>query len=240
MVSEPECDGDNEIKFNVETIKKITGRDSITTRYLNKNSFTFTPIFTLFCQCNQIPTIEKNDNAMIRRLEIMEFLNKFVDKPLNKNEKKIDRTLKDKLKKPEYYQQFMLMLIYQVKDKYDVKQIVPPKSVQNKTDEYFENNNIIKEWLSYEYNITNDNDSFILMKELYDDFKYSDEYQGMSKKDFKYNMKSNGFNYARNQKKTNSKNQPMVLGRGFYGIELKKRFQQTTIPNIPTEEQSYI
>ena len=237
MVSEPECDGDNEIKFNVETIKKITGRDSITTRYLNKNSFTFTPIFTLFCQCNQIPTIEKNDNAMIRRLEIMEFLNKFVDKPLNKNEKKIDRTLKDKLKKPEYYQQFMLMLIYQVKDKYDVKQIVPPKSVQNKTDEYFENNNIIKEWLSYEYNITNDNDSFILMKELYDEFKNGDEFQGMSKKDFKYNMKSNGFNYTRNQKKTNSKNKPMVTGRGYFGIELKKRFQQTTIPNISIEDQ---
>ena len=218
MVSEPECDGDNELKFNIQTIKKITGRDSITTRYLNKNTFTFTPNFTLFCQSNQVPTIEKNDNANIRRFQIMEFKNKFVDDPQSSNEKKIDRTLKDKFKTSEYYEQFMLMLIKNIRYKYNNVKIEIPKSIMKTTNDYFENNNVLKEWLDTHYISTNDKESFILQKELYEDFKNSYDFQGMGKSDFKYNMKSNGFDYVKNQRSKNKDKKPMDKGRGYYGL----------------------
>ena len=68
MLSEPPNDNDNETHLNSSLIKSRTGNDSITRRALYRNAETFKPTFNVFLLCNDIPTLERVEPAMILRL----------------------------------------------------------------------------------------------------------------------------------------------------------------------------
>jgi phage/plasmid-associated DNA primase len=75
---EPET-GNETIKLQVSTVKTLTGGDGIRTRFLNKNSFEFTPKFQLHLQCNNNPNITRKDDGFVRRLIKIEYPLIFVD-----------------------------------------------------------------------------------------------------------------------------------------------------------------
>lgn len=56
LVSEPD-DGSDDVKFNVDFIKMLTGGDIITTRDLFKSNVSYKPQFTPFVQCNNKPKL---------------------------------------------------------------------------------------------------------------------------------------------------------------------------------------
>ena len=102
-VSEPES-SEQDISLNTEFIKALTGRDTITTRDLYKTNISYEPMFNCFLQCNNIPSIKKIDNGMIRRLKIIRYPFNFVesDKLENdKNNRLRDDSLKDSLVEDE-------------------------------------------------------------------------------------------------------------------------------------------
>ncbi|RKO86158.1 hypothetical protein BDK51DRAFT_47197 [Blyttiomyces helicus] len=78
-------------------VKFLTGNDKISGRFCHANSeISFNPQHSLVIQCNAIPTLDGEDDAIWDRGRIIEFVYKFVDNPQGPFEKKIDRHLKEK------------------------------------------------------------------------------------------------------------------------------------------------
>ena len=167
LVSEPD-DGSDDVKFNVDFIKMLTGGDMITTRDLFKSNISYKPQFTPFVQCNNKPKLGKLDNGIKRRLKIINYPLKFVDNPTKTNERSIDYTLKDKLNN-EIYKQFILLLIEKAVE-YKNKKIIQPLDVENETKEYFDENDPVKGWLTNNYEITDNDKDRIKTSELYNTY----------------------------------------------------------------------
>jgi hypothetical protein len=115
IVNEPEeSDGDGGLKFNIEFFKKITSCDTISTRGLRRDAVEFEANFNTFIQCNDIPELDKLDNAIKRRIVILKFPYNFSESPNPDNEydKLADYTLKDTFKdNEEYHRQFIKILL---------------------------------------------------------------------------------------------------------------------------------
>ena len=226
MVSEPQKSETSTVKFNVEKIKTLTGRDTQTCRTLYATNVTFRPTFTLFCQCNQIPSLDTVENAIRRRFVCLPFNYKFCENPKLPHEKAIDVSLKDKINDPTYYKQFLKILINHMmesdddgdKPRYENKLVVP-KKILEKTNKYLEENNDVKSFLEEFYEFTHKNnkikENFVSLKDL---FAFYRENGGtLSKSTFKYNMESNGFGYEVFKPRINGK---QVKRKGFFGLRM--------------------
>ena len=159
--------------LNTEFIKYITGQMSITTRDLYKSNITYVNLFTPHMQCNIKPKIGKLDGGIIRRLRVINYPNKFVDVPMAENEKKKDYTLKDKLTKKAYINEFMLMILEHIKiwSKIDINDIIIPEEVKYETQEYVNDNNPLKNYLDKYVKITGNDKDRIKCAALYEHYK---------------------------------------------------------------------
>ena len=207
MVSEPENDNNGDIVFNLEFVKKLTGRDDITTREMYKTNVTFKPEFTCFVQCNEKPKLDKVEQAVKRRFICLNFPFQFVDNPKkNTNERKINYTLKDKLNNEKYYSQFMGLLINHIKDKKIELKI--PQIILSDTNEYFVENNVIGDFLDAKVEHSPNSKDILTISELYKVFQleYEDDAKMFTKQKFKQNLINNGFKEGRTQNKRGIKN----------------------------------
>ena len=158
----------------MEKILALTGHDSQTCRTLYATNVTFRPTFTLFCQCNEFPGLEKVDDATRRRIDCVPFNHKFCFNPTLPHEKPIDTSLKDKINSPLYYTQFLKILIEHIKPKID-QQLLTPEIISNRTKNYFDDNNDIRSFLDEFYELTDKNDktkeNFMSLKDMYDHYR---------------------------------------------------------------------
>ena len=184
-------------------LKEFSGDGKIKTRGLHENAFEFDPQFGLIFFCNQIPSLSKVDNAIGRRLRLLDFPFKFCDIPIMNNEKLIDRNLnilfKDNI---EYRQAFAYILLDNWKNKnLNKNKMNTPIEVMQVTNEYMEDCNEVKKFIKDFYEITNDNDDKITSRDLYTWFKYRTGLK-MDEKSFAYNMAELGIS----KKKTKTSN----------------------------------
>src|SRR6185437_15617812 len=89
FLSEPE-DGE---KLNIGLLKELTGSEEIVSRGLYAGSYTFIMETKLFLACNELPDIKGEDNAIWRRIRVVNLKSRFVDDPKLDNEYMIDRSL---------------------------------------------------------------------------------------------------------------------------------------------------
>lgn len=167
LVSEPD-DGSDDVKFNVDFIKMLTGGDIVTTRDLFKSNISYKPQFTPFVQCNNKPKLGKIDNGIKRRLKIINYPLKFVDNPAKANERPIDYSLKDKVNNG-IYKQFILLLIEKAVE-YKNKRVIQPFDVENETREYFDDNDPVKGWLANHCQITDNVIDQVKTSDLYNKY----------------------------------------------------------------------
>ena len=107
VTTEPEGD----VNLRCAKLKQISGRDPVQVRDLYKSPFNFIPKFKLIIQTNQEPIIDGSDGGIIGRLRFIKFPIKFVDDPKFENQKKIDRTIKPKIKENKYRLAFFQILL---------------------------------------------------------------------------------------------------------------------------------
>lgn len=165
-------------KINTGFMKFMTGNDPIRGRGLyEKEEYEYEPQFKMILLCNDIPEMDANDEGVWSRSRCIEFPTKFVENPINNNEKMIDKKLNDKIK--NWNQDFMLLLLDYYK-KYRLQGLIVTKNIKNYTKEYHKENDIF-----YNYVVMRIKDSTtnIHMKEIYEDFKkwYIDILDGDSK-----------------------------------------------------------
>lgn len=193
MVSEP-SDGDkssDEVKFNTNFIKAITGRDTQTCRDIGGKNISFKPKFTTFIQCNEKPKLDNIEPAIKRRFLILNFPFEFVeDEPTKPNQKKRDTTLKNKLEEEIYFSQFIRLLFNHIKNKQCLLNI--PNEVKFDTNEYFESNNPVIGFINTELIITNNKKDKIKPQDLYNEY-LGRGYEKISYKRFINDMKINNF-----------------------------------------------
>jgi putative DNA primase/helicase len=118
-------------------IKSMTGGDKMTARFMRCDFFDFTPKFKLWVVGNHKPRLENVDEAMRRRMLLAPFL---VQIPVEER----DRELVEKLKA-----EWPAILRWMVDGFLEWQQIglAPPKAVTDATDEYFEEQDMIKQWM---------------------------------------------------------------------------------------------
>ncbi|TPX30276.1 hypothetical protein SmJEL517_g06127 [Synchytrium microbalum] len=141
--SEPE----NGQKINTGYMKYITGNDMLSARGLYENKLTeFKPQFKLILLCNTIPMMDSNDQGVWSRSRIVNFPTTFTDNPTLPHEKKIDKTLKHKIH--EWGPEFMLMLLEQFHQVYEVEGLEPTPFVLQKTREFKEDSDDVLQFLT--------------------------------------------------------------------------------------------
>ena len=89
VVSEPESG----LIFNASKIKTVTGRDTLTVRYLHENSFEYRPQFKLFINTNYLPGVTDMSVFRSGRLRVIPFTRHFAPEEQ-------DKTLKDYFRTP--------------------------------------------------------------------------------------------------------------------------------------------
>jgi len=116
-------------------IKQMTGGDPITARFMRQNFFTFTPRFKLLIVGNHKPVLSSVDDAMRRRFNIIPF----TIKPASP-----DKQLEAKLEA-----EWPAILRWMIEGCTDWQRngLVRPKSVEDATNEYFLEQNILQQWL---------------------------------------------------------------------------------------------
>jgi len=60
-------------RLNEELMKRLTGQDTMTARFLHAEFFDFRAEFKLFIACNHLPTITGTDHAIWRRIRLIPF-----------------------------------------------------------------------------------------------------------------------------------------------------------------------
>ena len=167
MTSEPEKNS----TINGGFLKYITGNDTIAGRYCHKNTEVhFSPQHSLIIQCNKVPKLDSKDQAIWDRSRIIDFPFKFTDDPQKPNDKKIDRTLKDKIK--HWGPQFMLLLLEKYKDYKNIG-LTPVAEVLNTTQSIREQNIPYMDYVEFlqrNYETTNDKNVFIYSSDIIEHF----------------------------------------------------------------------
>ena len=148
-VSEPDNE-DGDLKYNLNFVKSITGRDTMSVRAVyGKTRIEFPADFTTILQCNEMPKLTEVDDAVKRRMNQTKFPYSFKTKPNPKLswEKQRDVTLKDKLGRPEVHCEFLKWLLSS--DRIGTRDLIIPPEVSKNTEEYINKNN-------FAYNFIND------------------------------------------------------------------------------------
>jgi len=144
VMQEPEADE----CINIGLMKELTGNDKIIARGLFKEPIEFVPQFKMLLMCNDLPNIPSNDDGTWRRLEVVDFIARFIDDESklddSKHVYKRDKELRNKL--PAWKLVFLGILLEEWM-KYDKKGITIPKQVNNKTKSYRNENDVVGQWI---------------------------------------------------------------------------------------------
>lgn len=190
-VSEPAEDSEKELKFNISMVKKLTGRDTLSTRALYKNSFEFIPRFTVFVSCNEPPTVDETNEAIRNRFRFIHFPFTFVENPTRPYERKIDVNLKDKIDNElEYRDSMISYLLHLLHKNQDIKKIKEPAKCNTFTKTYFDNNADVSNFLEKYFTITDDPKDRVRPNELFQMFSSDGDYKKLSTVKFSSGLKS--------------------------------------------------
>lgn len=168
LFEEPEEDE----TLQIGIMKDLTGGNSITARGLFKEPISFIPQFNIFGNMNEIPKISKVEPAIKRRLKILSFTNKFVEKPKMPNEKVVDLNLNTELSSNDGYKiAFMNLLIENWNCKNLKEELKVPNVVKEMTNDYMDDNDYLKDFMIDNYEKTDNDDDKIKTSVLYMDYK---------------------------------------------------------------------
>lgn len=164
ILQEPEASD----HINLGLMKELTGGDKIYGRGLFADPIEFLPQFKLILTCNKLPLISSDDGGTWRRIRLIHFMMKFVDNPKEKFERKIDRTIKNKL--DTWKTAMMSILIKQFKD-YKLNGLQEPMQVKLATSKYQADSDVILEYITNSIVITENDKDLLKLNQIYEHFK---------------------------------------------------------------------
>ena len=157
-------------KLNIGLMKELSGGDRILTRGLFKEPIEFKPQFKMVMTCNELPEVPSDDGGTWRRIRVIEYTSRFVDKPdaSKPREFPIDPDIVDKLDR--WADTFISMIIDHHR-KMDAKAIDEPLEVRIATEGYKKNNDIIGQYVVDKIIRDPDTVERVQLLKLFQDFK---------------------------------------------------------------------
>jgi len=164
VIQEPDFDD----VINAGILKEMTGGDTITARQLYIAPITFKPQFKLLMICNKLPEISSIDGGTWRRIRVVPFESKFVDKPEKPNEFKKIFGMENIV--TEWKSAFMWLLINKYYKDYAENGLQEPEKVKIFTTQYQKDSNMFYEFISETIDIVNDSENVVPINEFYQEF----------------------------------------------------------------------
>jgi P4 family phage/plasmid primase-like protien len=160
---------DNE-RLNIGLMKELSGGDMIQARGLFKEPIEFKPQFKMIMTCNELPEVPSDDGGTWRRIRVIEFTSKFVERPdpSNPREFPLDSELSDKFDR--WADTFISMIIDHHKHM-DPKGITEPMDVRIATESYKKNNDVIGQFVTDKLVADPTSTQRILLQKLFNEFK---------------------------------------------------------------------
>ena len=170
-------------------IKKITGNDQMTARFLYGEFFNFIPTFKIWLATNHKPVIKGTDHGIWRRLKLIPFTTRIP-------EAKQDKFLEYKLRKET---SGILNWLLEGMACWNKNKLITPKAVSYATDEYREEMDVIGNFISEK--CSQDKKNTIIIKKLYkaySDWCDDNNEHPVSERFFTLRLKEIGFKQGRN------------------------------------------
>jgi P4 family phage/plasmid primase-like protien len=157
---------DNE-DLNVGIVKELTGGDKFMVRPLYADPFEIQFQAKFFLQCNKLPVNKARDYGTWRRIRVIEFGSRFVEKPNPKkpNEFLIDNNLEKEIEIWAPYFMSYLINFYVSKYKH-IKCLTEPEQVRKCTDQYKCDSDSINRFVMDCIEPNSENDSIVKENEL--------------------------------------------------------------------------
>jgi len=145
-------------KLNMGVIKLLTGNDSFFARKLYADGSDIRPMFTLICQCNEVPSVPEYDKALWERIRLLKCQSKFVKPNSLKKKIKVPDTEEEQMKQMIFHADLefkekiprlapvLLFKLFRTAVEIDCKHIIEPKEVLESTSAYRKNNNIFHQF----------------------------------------------------------------------------------------------
>jgi P4 family phage/plasmid primase-like protien len=161
--SEPEANS----KFNANSLKQFTG-DTVTARKNHSNEIErIKPTYNIFVCCNRLPEMDLYDGGISRRINIIEFKNKFTLNPniKIKTEKQLIKYSEQEQKKIENSLLHLLIKNYQIlKNKaFEIKE---PEYLKILKESYGDSNNNIKDILEEYFEYSDSTEDIVYKKDI--------------------------------------------------------------------------
>lgn len=139
-------------KFQASTVKSFTGNEEVRAREMYKTDVTFTPQFTLFVACNDIPTYTKIDGGVIRRQRVLRFPFDFTQTELTESHhRRGDKAIDARFESDKAFAHAMAWMMIDTYRKTRNAAPPEPKSVKTATEDENDNNLPVKQWLTDNY-----------------------------------------------------------------------------------------
>ena len=161
---------DDESKINVGLMKELTGGDKILVRDLYEKPIEFKPQFKLILCCNKLPKVPPDDEAVWRRLEVVEFIAKFVSNPDPSNPYEFPRDEYLSQKLVSWKEAFMAILLQYYK-KFRNEGLRAPADVTKATTEYQKQSDVYVEFKEEMFIRDQTKNSLVKLDESYTIFK---------------------------------------------------------------------
>lgn len=143
--------------LDVALLKTLTGRDTITARFLYTNSFEYKPQFTLFINTNHLPRVLDDTLFKSNRINVIEFTKHF-------NDAEQDKHLKDKLTTEENLSGIFNWCLNGLKS-YRTEGLDKPQSIIESTNNYNKESDKLTRF--FEEYLEADEGNVCAIKELY-------------------------------------------------------------------------
>ena len=169
-------------------IKKITGNDQMTARFLYGEYFNFTPTFKIFMATNHKPVIKGTDHGIWRRIKLVPFTTRIP-------EEKQDKSLEEKLKAEA---SGILNWLLEGTARWRREGLKVPAAILNATDEYRGEMDVIGNFLKER--CIQRKDVTIRIRELYKayaDWCDDNKEHAVSERFFTMRLKDMGFEQSR-------------------------------------------
>jgi len=143
------------------TLKRVTGKDRITARFLRQDYFTFTPSFLLMLASNHDPVLKSQDFGLWRRIKRIPF-----ERTFTRDEQ--DMTLPDKLRKEA--EGILAWAVAGAQLWYE-RGLQEPEVVKQSTATFKVQSDPLAEFLTTEFCITKDPDDHVTAKAVWDGYR---------------------------------------------------------------------
>ena len=185
----------------VNRFKELSGNSSIRTRALYGESFSFVPQFALIGIMNDMPKLSKVEYAMDRRLRVLSWDCKFVAKPILPHHRQKDDMLGPKIENDTNYAlAFITILINNwINSDLLTEKLHTPQDVYDKSKEYMDSSNTVKDFLEEYYIQDPDINAKIKSSDLFNmyNLKNRDKDARMTKDAFKSAVVAQGYFWKR-------------------------------------------